>query len=1002
MLNKNTRKRIDDARDILVGQLPLPSDQVELITITLIYKFMDDIDEETRALGGEPTFFKKELKDLSWQRILSNQLSADERLQKFIQGIEHLGKAKHIPELFRNIFTNTFLKFRDGRILKMFLDKINTFKYDHSEELGNAFEYLLMSMGTQGENGQFRTQRHIIDFMTEVVDPTKDDKILDPACGTGGFLISAYKHILVKNTKGYEDYRVSLKNYQIEGIPINWGDKLDMKTRDRITKNIVGYDITPLMVRLSRVNMYLHHFPNPNIHEYDTISNDNRWREKYDCILANPPFMTPKGGVQAHNRFRIKANRTEILFTDYILEHLTPNGKAGIIVPEGIIFQNSNDYKELRKWLIYEAGLWAVVSLPAKVFEPYSGVKTSILFVDRALARTRNEIVLLKVENDGFSLNTNRNPIDKNDLPAALNILTALKQDIKAKIKDEGVSYTILPRSEFEKIDSYKAAVTGWEFCRNAFAKLQAAKANCEEKLKALEGKKGADASTKRKEAKQVLKNNLDRFHEATRLPQSLELPEEEENFKTIFDERLKPLCVAYGENRENTFLRDNGTSQLISQSLQEVLDRERDYNLSIEKHLGEVSISSELSLVKLGDACTTFIDGNWIEKKDQAEKGIRLVQTGNVGEGFYIDKPNHARYISEETFKRLRCDEIFPGDVLISRLPDPVGRACMVPYLPTRMITAVDCTICRFDESVMLPEYFIALTLTDNYRAQITQNITGASRNRISRKNLSNINLPLIPLEEQQKIVAEITQYQKVIDGCNGVMENYVPAFEIDEGWERAKIGEIASLEYGYTATGKDTGEYRYLRITDIDGNGMLRSEDAKYVDYNEDAKPFLVKKNDLLIARTGATFGKCLIVREEIKAIYASFLIRIGLTTKAVLPEYFWIFTLSSDYWQQANSLVSGAGQPQFNANAIKQVKIPIPDLNEQKRIISEVQHDLVTVANCRELKSKMESKIREVIDRVWGVPAEKHGVAAEVPEKEKGGEEGEKQNLVKSITR
>ena len=110
--------------------------------------------------------------------------------------------------------------------MQRFLDIIDGFKYDHSEELGNAFEYLLMTMGAQGDNGQFRTPRNIIDFIVEVVDPKKDETILDPACGTGGFLVSAFKHILRTNTKGYEDYRISLQNYEITGIPITWGDKL--------------------------------------------------------------------------------------------------------------------------------------------------------------------------------------------------------------------------------------------------------------------------------------------------------------------------------------------------------------------------------------------------------------------------------------------------------------------------------------------------------------------------------------------------------------------------------------------------------------------------------------------------------------------------------------------------------------------------------------------------------------------------------------------------------
>ena len=160
MLTKETKRRIDNARDILVGQLPLPSDQIELITIALIYKFMDDIDEQSRELGGKPTFFVGDLRELSWRKLISNTLTGEERVTKFIQGIEAVSDAKNhsIPDLFKSIFKNAFLKFRDAQVLKLFLDEINGFTYDHSEELGNAFEYLLDTMGTQGQNGQFRTR----------------------------------------------------------------------------------------------------------------------------------------------------------------------------------------------------------------------------------------------------------------------------------------------------------------------------------------------------------------------------------------------------------------------------------------------------------------------------------------------------------------------------------------------------------------------------------------------------------------------------------------------------------------------------------------------------------------------------------------------------------------------------------------------------------------------------------------------------------------------------
>ena len=172
------------------------------------------------------------------------------------------------------------------------------------------------------------------------------------------------------------------------------------------------------MVRLSLVNMYLHGFTDPHILEYDTLTSEERWNEYADVILANPPFMSPKGGIRPHNRFSVKSKRSEVLFVDYMAEHLMPSGRAGIIVPEGIIFQSQNAYKQLRKMLVEEY-LIAVVSLPAGVFQPYSGVKTSILILDKSLAKKADCITFFKVENDGFDLGAQRRPIDKNSLPQA-------------------------------------------------------------------------------------------------------------------------------------------------------------------------------------------------------------------------------------------------------------------------------------------------------------------------------------------------------------------------------------------------------------------------------------------------------------------------------------------------------------------------------------------------------------------------------------------------------
>ena len=420
MLDTDTKRRIDTARDILVGKVPDPKSQVEQITIALIYKFMDDMDAESEEFGGKRKFFTGDFARYGWAKLMSPSLGGHEMLGLYGEGIAKMPENPGIPLLFRDIFKNAYLPYRDPETLKAFLKIINEFTYDHSERLGDVFEYLLSVLGSQGDAGQFRTPRHIIDFMVEIVDPKKTDIVLDPACGTAGFLISAYKHILKTNTDA------------------KGNSQLTPDEKGRLAQNFKGYDISPDMVRLSLVNLYLHGFTDPHIVEYDTLTSEERWNEYADVILANPPFMSPKGGIKPHKRFSIQAKRSEVLFVDYMAEHLTPNGRAGIIVPEGIIFQSQTAYKDLRKMLVDNA-LVAVVSLPAGCFNPYSGVKTSILILDKSLAKQSSTIGFFKVENDGFGLGAQRRAIEKNDLPQVQAELAAYLQALRSKAPTESV-----------------------------------------------------------------------------------------------------------------------------------------------------------------------------------------------------------------------------------------------------------------------------------------------------------------------------------------------------------------------------------------------------------------------------------------------------------------------------------------------------------------------------------------------------------------------------------
>ena len=410
MLDADTKRRIDTARALLVGKVPDPKSQVEQITIALIYKIMDAIDAESEEFGGRRSFFAGDFARYRWPNLVGPGRGGQETLNLYAEALRRLAENPELPPLFRAIFDNAFLPHNDPETLREFLKVIDEFPADDPATLGDPFEYLLSVWGVQPAAGQFLTPRHIIDFIVQAVDPQKHETILDPACGTGGFLIAARQHILNANSGPGT------------GSSANGGGGPAPLTPDELTRlaaNLQGYDISPDMVRLARVNLYLHRCPAPEIYEYDTPTSEERWEDRAEVILANPPFMSPKGGIRPHQRFAVQSKRSEALFVDYIAGHLKAHGRAGVIVPEGVIFQAQRAYRQLRKMLV-EQYLEAVVSLPAGVFQPYSGVKTSILLFDRARAVRSGHIALLKVEEDGFDRGAQRRPIGRNDLPETL------------------------------------------------------------------------------------------------------------------------------------------------------------------------------------------------------------------------------------------------------------------------------------------------------------------------------------------------------------------------------------------------------------------------------------------------------------------------------------------------------------------------------------------------------------------------------------------------------
>ena len=831
MLDTVTKRRIDSARDILVGKVPDPKSQVEQITIALIYKFMDDMDAEAEELGGKRKFFTGDFTRYGWAKLMSAGIGGHELIGLYSEGIASMPQNSGIPSLFRDIFKNAYLPYRDPETLKSFLKIIDEFSYDHSERLGDAYEYLLSILGSQGDAGQFRTPRHIIDFIVEIMDPKKNETLADPACGTAGFLISAYKHVLKHNSKDYQPKPAHQADAE-KGLPLELltlesplhykGDLLTPDERKRLAGNIKGYDISPDMVRMSLVNLYLHGFNDPHIFEYDTLTSEERWDENFDVIFANPPFMSPKGGIKPHKRFSIQAKRSEVLFVDYISEHLTPSGRAGIIVPEGIIFQSQTAYKALRKMLV-DNSLVAVISLPAGVFQPYSGVKTSILILDKSLAKHSDSIAFFKIENDGFGLGAQRRAVVGEQLTQVKVELAEFMQALLRQQQTDDLQLTLGLIVQKEKIAANgDYNLSGERYREVTIRATRYPIVELGEVAEVVSGQsppgesyneagKGIPFYQGKTEFGEMyigapVKWTTDpqRFAEAGDILMSVRAPVGPVNLATQhicigrglaaikpIEGRLITSYTFYFLKSQQEHIKGDAGAAFASINRDDIkklqiplppLEVQKEIVAEIEgyqkvingartildNYRPHIAIHPDWPIPTFDTAPFQIIDGdrgtNYPSKEDFSPSGYCLfLNTKNVrSDGFRF---NELQFISAVKDSVLRKGKLERGDVLLTTR-GTIGNTALfdasVEFEHIRINSGM--LIFRPDVAKLLGSYLFHFFQSENFRTQRDAIVSGAAQPQLPIRSLIEARIPIPPLEIQQAIVAEIEAEQALV----------------------------------------------------------------------------------------------------------------------------------------------------------------------------------------------------------------------------------------------
>ena len=464
MVTGELKNKIDGLWDTFAaGGLVNPLEVIEQITYLMFIRDLDDIDnkkaKESAMLGTtHNSIFKEEVvigdrtvsgKQLKWS--VFRDFPAEKMFAVMQNDVFPFIKNLHDDK------NSAYSKYMDDAIFKLptplllskvvdALDEIYDLmnKMQASDVRGDVYEYLLNKIAQAGRNGQFRTPRHIIRMMVELLAPNADDTICDPACGTSGFLVSAAEYL--KEVKKSEIF-------------------YDKDKKDHYMNNMFnGFDMDRTMLRIGAMNMMTHGIENPNIEYRDSLSDQNTDKEKYSMILANPPF---KGSLDADavstDLLKVcKTKKTELLFLALFLRILKIGGRCACIVPDGVLFGSSKAHKDIRKQIVEDNRLEAVISMPSGVFKPYAGVSTAILIFTKTGHGGTDNVWFYDMTADGFSLDDKRTPVSDNDIPDIIERFKILEKEIDRARTDKSfmVSKQEIADNDYDlSINKYKEVV---------------------------------------------------------------------------------------------------------------------------------------------------------------------------------------------------------------------------------------------------------------------------------------------------------------------------------------------------------------------------------------------------------------------------------------------------------------------------------------------------------------------------------------------------------------
>src|SRR3989339_1521097 len=857
--------------------------------------------------------------------------------------------------------------------------------------LGDAIESALSEQGGTKDVGLYRTPDHLRQMMVVMADPDFRDTILDPACGTGGFLFDAFQYVMEKvgkdnkwpGNKSHKEIKQYLEKY-LKHIETEMPSNNVANTFYRI--GISGVEYLGMIRKMAAINLYIRGLNPANIEQGDSLElyNPNAEANGKSVVIANPPFGA-KLDQPAYPNVWEEYPKTDstTLFVKLMFNHLKNGGRCAVVVSEGFLTWDSEAAKEMRKLLLEEANLKAIISLPQGLFvsKGGQGAKTSILYFEKG-EPTKN-VWFYKITNDGYSMGVNRKETPGCQIPEALELFTKYVKYGKTPPKTK--NSFIIPVEWIKQIDPRLKGRIAAETTEQQKIKFNEKRGKeigkLDEKLK-----KGKITEKEYKEKifqfDNVVENNIQN-EIARRVEKAHSYSFNLQNYKSILsDDQTKKWQAAFKgikiKNGANIDARYQELLQADSKTALQILasfnfesalemDIEREYLSKIEKkdkkmlELEEIlKEAQKYSKASLGILLKPKNNKIKIEK----DKIYREITLKLYGKGI-----RERRTVKGEEISFNECYSLEEDDIVTSIHQFRNGCFVRIPKNFEGYVVSKNFLVYEIDKNLINPKYLEYIVTSNNQIKKYQAGSQGGATPIFPREDILKVEVPLPSLEIQQEIVEKIERQKGIVDGVDKILKEW--QIEIKESEEKKFLSEFVDDSlYGISSKLKTAGKYPVLRMSNLDIMGNWHLDDLKYIDepIADDRK---MNKGDFIFNRTNSIelVGKSAVVNFDFSGTWAGYLIRLRLK-KELSPYYLRYLFAQSKYKIYFSSIAKpSGGQANINAEQLLETKIDYCPPEIQKQIVAQLDKEMETLKRVRELKKQAEERIKKILEEVWG---------------------------------